>query len=85
MRIGTCRGSSPTKHFVDFENRAELSIQHLGGDVRQVEIDLILTTNTFAFYADLKNFASGNVAGDQIAVGGKLLLEEIPALGFRYG
>ena len=72
------------KHFVNFQNRAEFPIQCLGIDVRQIKVDLILRAHALAFNADLENFARGDVARDEIAVGRKLLFEEIPALTFRY-
>src|ERR1044071_4320128 len=70
------------EHLVDFQNRAELSIESFGGNVRQIEIDLVLTADTHAINAHLKNRARGNIARNEITVRRILLLEEIQALVF---
>ena len=77
-------GVVANKHFIDFQDRTELSIQCLSRDVRQVKIDLVLTSHPLTFNADLEYFARGDVAGNEIAVGGKLFLEEVPSFFFWY-
>src|SRR6185369_5899745 len=71
------------EHLVNLENRAEFSIESFGGNVRQVEINLVLTTNTFALDTYLKDLAGRNVARHEVAVSRILLFEEIPALILR--
>src|SRR5690242_2787627 len=73
------------KHLVDFEYRAELSVQNFRGNVRQVQIDLVLAADTHAVDADLKYLARGDVAWHEVAISGIFLLEEIQtfALGNR--
>src|ERR1044072_9331543 len=68
------------EHLVNFQNRAELLVESLGRDVRQVEVDLILAVDAVAVETDLEDFARRNVAGDEVAVGWILLFEEVPAL-----
>src|SRR6188474_2845172 len=72
------------KHFVDFKDSAKFSIQGLGGNVRQIEIDLVVSADPFALDADLENLTGGDVARNQISVSRKLLFEKIPAFIFRY-
>src|SRR4051812_26074654 len=52
------------KHLVDFENRAELLVQSLRRDVRQIQVDLILAVDAHAFETDLENLARRDVARD---------------------
>jgi hypothetical protein len=48
--------------------------------VRQVEVDLVLAVDAVAVEADLEDFARGDVARDEVAVGRVLLFEEVPAV-----
>src|SRR5690349_18656903 len=68
------------EHLVDFEYRAEFAVQNFRGNVRQVEIDLVLAADTHAVDTDLKYLARGDVARDEVAVSGIFLFEEVPAL-----
>ena len=73
------------EHLVDFENRAELAVESLGRDVRQIEVDLVVAVDAEAVEADLENLARRDVARDEVAVGRVLLFEEVPALGLGDG
>src|SRR6185503_5773359 len=42
------------EHLVNLENRAEFAIQNVGGNVRHVEINLVLATDAHAFNAHLE-------------------------------
>src|SRR5882724_157095 len=71
------------KHLVDFQNRTEFSIQDLRRDVREVEINLVLTADSVTVKANLKDLARGNVPGYKIAVSRILFLKKIETLFFR--
>src|SRR5438132_9616636 len=75
------------EHLVDFQDRAKLFIERLRRDVRQIEIDLVLAIDAHAGETNLKDFSRGDVTGNQIAIGGIFLFEEIPTLvlGKRHG
>ena len=67
---------------VDFENAAELVVEGGAVDVGEVEVDHGLAVDAEAeFVDDLVDGAGGDVAGDEIAVLGIPLLEEVEALG----
>ena len=68
------------EHLVDFQDRAELFIERLRRDVCQIEIDLVVAVDTHAGETNLKDFSCRDIAGDQIAIGGIFLFEEIPPL-----
>src|SRR5687767_3917957 len=68
------------KHLVDLEYRAELSRQGLGGNVRQIEVHLVLTGYTMTFETNLKYLTRRDVAGNEIAVCGIFFFEEVPTL-----
>src|SRR2546421_3043921 len=68
------------EHLVDFEDRAELAIQSLGRNMRQIEIDLILAIDAIAVQADLEDFARGDVARHEVAVSRIFLFQKIPTL-----
>ena len=61
------------KHFVDFKDSAKFSIQGLGGNVRQIQKDLVVSADALALDADLENLAGGDVARDPISVRRTLL------------
>ncbi len=69
------------KHFVDFENCAELAIECFFGNVGHVQEDLVLATNAETIDAYLKDLARRDVAGNKVAVTRILLFEEVPTLG----
>ncbi len=71
------------KHFVDFQDGAELFVQRLCWNMRQVKINLILAIDSHSGQTDLKDFAGGDVPCHQVAIGRIFLLEEIPTLAFR--
>src|SRR5215813_13110558 len=71
------------EHLVNLENRAELSIESLGRNVCQVEIHLVLPTDTHAFETHLKDRARGDVTRHEIPVRRILLFEEIQTLLLR--
>src|SRR2546423_11788642 len=73
------------EHLINFENRTEFPIQHLSRDVRQIEINLILTAHPLALDADLEYLSGGNITRNEITVGRILLFEKIPTLVLRYG
>ena len=73
------------EHLVDFQNRAQFTVEGFRRNVRQIKIDLILAAYPLAFQTDLENFSRGNVARDQIAVGRVLVFEKIPAFFFGDG
>src|ERR1044072_7391615 len=70
------------KHLVDFKNRAELAIEGLGGNVRQIEINLVLTADAHAVNAHLKDLARRDVARNEIAVSLILFFKEIQTFTF---
>jgi len=65
------------KHFIDFENCAELAIQCFCRDVSEIQINLVLGVDAFAFETDLEDLARGNVARNQVAVSRILLFKKI--------
>src|SRR6185503_13176508 len=71
------------KHLVDLENRPQLSVQLRGGNVRQIEKDLVVAAHAKSIDAHLKDLARRDVARHEIAVRGISLFEEIPALVLR--
>src|SRR5919205_320069 len=71
------------EHLVDLENRAELSIESFSGNVRQVEINLVLSTDTHTIETHLKDRARCDVTRHEIAVSRILLFEEIQSLLLR--
>ena len=70
------------KHFVNLQDRPELLIERLCRNMGQIEEDLILAIHAHAVETDLEDFTCGNVARHQVAVGGILLFEKIPAFLF---
>jgi hypothetical protein len=67
---------------VDFENAFELAIERGAVDVGEVEVDHGLAVDAEAELVDhLVNGARGDVAGDEVAVLGIPLFEEVPAVG----
>src|SRR5207245_3102626 len=68
---------------VDLQDAAKLDVELPPGNVRQVQIYLPLPIHAVAVQADLEDLARLDVAGDEVAVGGILLFEEIPALPLR--
>src|SRR5215213_9301597 len=68
------------EHLVNLENRAELSVQNFSGNVCEIEIHLVITTDTPALDTHLKDLTSRDVARHKIAIRWILLFEEIPAL-----
>ena len=77
-------GIDAAEFFVDFENAFELTVENLTGNVRDVEIHggLVGEPELFLIH-DAMDGAGGDVAGDEIAVFGIPLFEEIEALVFR--
>src|ERR1051325_845351 len=76
------------KHPIDLENRAQLPIQNFSRNMRQIEIDLVLSADAKAVEAHLKDLARGDVARHEVAVSRIPLFEEVPAfvprnLGWR--
>jgi hypothetical protein len=71
------------EHFIDLENRSQLSVECFRRDVSQVEEDLVLAADTLSFDTYLEDFTSSNVTRDEVAVGRILLLEEVETLFFR--
>src|SRR5690348_1344976 len=58
------------KHLIDFEYRAEFAVQNFRGNVRQVEIDLVLAADAHTVDADLEYLARGDVAWYEVAIAG---------------
>src|SRR5690349_11668648 len=71
------------EHLVNFENRAQLSIESFGGNVCEIEKDLILTADAHPFDAHLKDLAGGDIARNKIAVSWILLFEEVETFTLR--
>src|SRR5262245_38292991 len=68
------------KHLVDLENRAELPIENICGDVGQVKVNLIATADTHSIETDLEDLARCDIARHQVAVRWILLFEKIKTL-----
>ena len=71
--------------FVNAQNAAELFIEHVARNVRQVEIhgqSILLDAQSFVG-ADVENLARGNIARHQIAVFRISLFEEVVSLRLR--
>ena len=69
---------------VDLQNAAQLPVEHLARNVRQVEIHaqpVLLDAQPFVG-ADVEDLARGDVARHQVAVLRIALFEEVVALGF---
>ncbi len=69
--------------FVDFQNAAELQVECVSRDVRQVEIDAqpVALDAQVLVRADVEDFARGNVAGHEVAILRIALFEEVIPLG----
>ena len=72
---------------VDLEDAGELLAEHLARQVRHVEVDLVLVLAALRVEdaaplveALLEELAAGDVARDEVAVAGVLLLEEVVAV-----
>ena len=84
--IGSTQRIDADELFVDFENAAELAVQRLTVDVREVEVDHGLAVDAETLLVDhFVNGARGHVARHEVAVFRIPLLEEVEALGFRDG
>ena len=70
------------EHLVDFEDRAKLSFERFGWDVREIEIHLVLAIHTHSLQTHFENFARRNVARHEVAVSGILFFEEVQTLVF---
>src|SRR6185369_5993016 len=70
------------KHLVNFENRAEFSIERFGRNVRQIEINLIQPADAHAVETHLEDLARRDVTRNEIAVSRILLFEEVQPLLF---
>src|SRR5689334_17803736 len=79
---GHVTGIVADEHLIDLKNRTELSIEGLGGNVRQVEIDLILPADAHTVETHLEDRTRRDVARHEIAVRRILLFEEIQSLFF---
>src|SRR4051812_39042238 len=71
------------KHFVNFEYRSESLGKCFCRDMCQVEINLILSADTFAFQTNLKDLTRCYISRNEIAVCRISVLKKIPALIFR--
>ncbi len=70
---------------VDFEDAFELVLA-FWREVREVEVDHGLAVDAHVvFVDDFEDVAGGDVAGDEVAVLGVPLFEEVPAVGFGDG
>src|SRR5688572_6812006 len=70
------------EHLVDLEDRTEFSRKCFCGDMRQVEIYLILTGDTMTFETDLEDLAGRDIPWNKIAVCRIFLFEEVPTFRF---
>ena len=71
---------------VDFEDAFELAVERGAVDVGDVEVDHGLAVDAHAVLVDdFEDGAGGDVAGDEVAVLGVPLFEEVPAVGFGDG
>src|SRR6266496_3514434 len=68
------------KHFINFENCAQLPIEYFSRNVREIQINLILASPAVALQAYLKYLPCGDVPGNEVAVSGILLLQKIETL-----
>src|SRR6185436_9696014 len=50
------------KHLVNLQYRAELPLENFSGNVRQIEINLVLTTDTHALDAHLEDLTRRDIA-----------------------
>src|SRR5215813_15611562 len=71
------------KHFIYFEDCAELAIQNICGNVRHIQVHLVLAADTHPFETDLEYFSGSDVTRDEVSIGWILFFEEVPALAFR--
>ena len=79
---GHVAGVVADEFLVDFEDAFELAVEGFAVDVGEVEIDHGLAVDAQALFVDnLVNGAGGHVAGDEVAVFGIPLFEEVEALG----
>src|SRR5438876_3964320 len=70
------------EHLVDFQNRSEFLVERLSRNVSEIEIDLVFAVDSKTIKTHLEDFARGDVARNEIAIGGILLFEKIPTLFF---
>ena len=70
----------PDEHLVDLQDGAELFVERLSRNVRQIEIDLVLAVDAHAGETNLKDFSRRDIARNQIAIGRIFLFEKIPPL-----
>ncbi len=83
---GDVAGIVADELLVDFEDAFELVVEGLAVDVGEVEVDHGLAVDAHAVLVDdLEDGAGGDVAGDEVAVLGVPLFEEVPALAFGDG
>jgi hypothetical protein len=83
MRIGVFARVVAHELDVDFEDAQQLLLDLLAGQVRDVEVDLVLALYPAPLVdAHIEDFACGDVARHEVAVGGILLLKEVPAVAF---
>jgi hypothetical protein len=83
MRIGTLARIFAHELDVDFEDAQQLLLDLLAGQVGDVEVDLVLALYPAPLVdAHIEDFACGDVARHEVAVGGILLLKEVPAVAF---
>src|SRR5687767_865110 len=68
------------KHLVYLEYRTELSRKGLGGNVRQIQVHLVLAGDAMTFETNLKYLTCRDVAGHEVAVSRVFFFEEVPTL-----
>src|SRR4051794_12914693 len=71
------------EHFIDLENRSQLSIQGFRRQMGQIQKYLVFAVYPHSVKTHLEDLASGNIARDQITVSRIPLFKEVESLVFR--
>src|SRR4051812_4854877 len=57
------------EHFIDLKDRSQTFGQNVRGNVREIQIDLILTRNAVTLETHLEDLTGSNVTRNEISVG----------------
>ena len=71
------------EHLVDLKDRAQSFGQYVCRNVREIEINLILSGNAVTLQTDLEDLSRRDIAWDKIPVRRVFFFEEVPTLVLR--